>query len=124
MKRFAVLLFVLLVASAASFASGSVEKSGSVSLTGYLIDKHCFGLKAPSDETVMCLNMEMCKATGYGIAVEQSDGTFRFFKFDTDGHNKAQSIVAAASGDKLGKITVTGKIDGENFIVKTIEIAR
>lgn len=120
MKKTVLVCTLAIAFCAGIYASGSADKDSKVQLAGYLIDRHCLDKKNPADDTVMCLKMEHCEGDGYGIAVEQSDGTFKFFKFDSDGHQKAHDIVYASGAEKLGKITVTGKIEKEIFIIKTI----
>lgn len=120
MKKTVLVCALAFAFCAGIYASGSSDKDSKVHLTGYLIDKHCLDKKNPADDTVMCLKMAGCEGDGYGIAVEQSDGTFKFLKFDAAGHQKAREIVYSSGVEKLGKITVSGKIENDLFVIKTI----
>jgi len=99
---------------------GAAEDNGQT-FAGVLIDKHCFLLKAdPAIETKMCLQMAVCAASGYGIAVKQADGTYKFYQFDADGHNQAKEILNQTAKPSNITITVNGVLDGEIIKVSSI----
>lgn len=95
--------------------------------TGYLIDEDCFvrtEYKNPANETNGCLTMSSCAASGYGIAVHQSDGTYKFYYFDgfiatdtgnvpkgaTCGQKKARDFINTEILDVNIPVTVTGTL--------------
>lgn len=88
---------------------------------GYIIDEHCYSLKEPEEETVMCLQMEDCESSGYGIAVISNDQK-SFIKFNKDGHEKAkQFITENKDKKKLGQVIVKGQESDEGLNVEKIE---
>jgi sulfite exporter TauE/SafE len=95
------------------------------SFTGYIIDEDCFVAmpKDPGSDTKTCLNMKSCAASGYGIAVSQSDGTYKFYFFDgTFAPNangvQAQAAVIVKNTSKKNHVTVTvtGTVNGNTKI--------
>ena len=84
-----------------------------VELTGWLIDKCCSGTIDPVKHTLKCLQMESCAATGYGILVQQANGSFKFYKFDQKGHSLAVEYVKKATKKDNITITVKGTWDGD-----------
>jgi hypothetical protein len=96
------------------------NKSIDQTLTGYIMDEHCFVKKPiPGSDTKTCLQMPTCAATGYGIAVLQMDGSYKFYYVDGDFAPAATATQASAVkliNDTVKKdhiyISVTGKIDG------------
>lgn len=106
--------------------------SDTTAFTGYLIDQRC-GLsgidiqdgtnitKHPEKHTLSCALMPMCIASGYGLSVQQSDGTYKFYKFDQNGSAMAKSTVI----DKTKKsdnmlVEVKGNMNGDTITVTTI----
>ena len=89
-------------------------------ISGILIDKHCFDLKDPATDSKMCLNMKSCAASGYGIAIKQTDNTYKFLKFDNQGQDFAILILKNTVKSKNITIHVKGMIEGENIKVSSI----
>ena len=105
-------------------------------MTGYIIDEHCFIKKpVPGSDTKVCLQMPTCAATGYGIAVLQSDGSYKFFYFDGDfapattaGQTTAVKLISDTSKKDHIYVTATGKMagdfktapDGRSYLVMTV----
>ena len=133
MKIFYALCAVLAL-SAASFAA---EKQ--TVFTGYLSDVLCgtsgyldgyqgnekFNLKvSPEKNNVMCLLMDNCRKTGYGIFVKQGDGKYAFYKFDKKGSDLAYTEVLSRmknSMDPAPKIEVKGTLKGDTITVSSIK---
>lgn len=93
-------------------------------LEGYIIDKHCYDIKEPSEETVMCLQMEECEKRGYGVAVVDNNGN-KFVEFDKEGHEKAKEFITENNNkEKLGKVIIKGKHKDETFSVEEIELEK
>ncbi len=93
-----------------------------VSLSGYIMDEHCYVLKpVPGSDTKKCLQMEKCAATGYGIAVLQDDDTYKFYYFDGEFSPDASGAQVMAS-DLINNttkvdhiyITVQATMNGES----------
>lgn len=95
-------------------------KAKETTFNGYIIDKHCFGMKDASEETKMCLTMESCKASGYGVAVKQADGKYKFYKFDDKGQQLATDVLGKTTKEKGISVAVKGTEDGESIKVSTI----
>ncbi len=90
-----------------------IAEPAAVELTGYLIDKCCNGTTDPAKHTLKCLQMDSCAATGYGVLVQQTNGKFKFYKFDPKGHNLAVEYVKKATQKDNITITVKGTWDGD-----------
>lgn len=89
--------------------------------TGYIIDEDCFVAmpKDPGSDTKTCLNMKSCAASGYGIAVSQGDGTYKFYFFDgafapnaSGAQAQAAAIVKNTTKKNHVTVTVTGTVSG------------
>lgn len=102
-------------------------KSNLQTFTGYIEDEDCFvyftdpaNKTNPSEDTKGCLAMKSCAASGYGIAVHQKDGTYKFYYFDGNfAPNAASAQIKAANLIKNTKkndhisITVKGELSGQ-----------
>lgn len=82
-------------------------------LAGVLIDKHCFAYGEPETDSVECLKMKSCEASGYGVAVKQNDGNYKFYKFDEKGHEIAKSILNNTLKENNIVVEAEGIVDGE-----------
>lgn len=94
-------------------------------LTGYLIDEHCFLKKSddPGKETKKCLLMEKCAKSGYGIAVPDENGSYEFYYLDgslitnfetvdaTGGQKSAYDYINSTDKADHIKVTVSGSWD-------------
>jgi uncharacterized protein YxeA len=109
---------LILIATAVGF---SYNLKSQVNLEGYVIDEHCFSMKDPSTETVKCLKMEKCEASGYGIAVNQQDGKYKFYKFDANGHKLTKEIINKTDKTEKLTIVVKGKLEGETLKISKIQ---
>ncbi|MBC2580406.1 hypothetical protein [Clostridium sp. DJ247] len=63
-------------------------------------------------------------ASGYGIAVKQNDGTYKFYKFDDAGNKSAKSLLSwyVNWADNISNIPVLvqGVVDGDNIITSKV----
>jgi hypothetical protein len=113
-----------------SAATMSMEKE----YAGYLTDVHCWTTgkddetgkvdvkKNPEKHTTSCLKMDMCKMDGFGIVVKQSNGTYKLYKFDKAGNNKASAEILLKTKKKFdNKITVKGIISGDTIKISSIK---
>lgn len=91
-------------------------------LTGVLIDKHCFAFGEPEKDSVECLRMKKCEASGYGVAVKQGDGSYLFYKFDDKGQEIAKEILRTTTKENNIVLRAKGLISGETIrITQLIE---
>lgn len=95
-------------------------------LTGIVTDSHCYLKKPdPTLDAKKCLLMPACAATGYGLAVQQSDKTYKFYFLDGEfapAASGTQDMAAKMINDSTKTdhfyFTVTGVLTGE---MKTAE---
>jgi len=111
----------------ASIQEASAITPVSGDLTGYVIDEDCFtGNTNPGADSIMCLRMGSCAASGYGIAVLQADGTYSFAYFDgtfsttsgtpaTGGQLQTAALLAGTLTENHVTIHVTGQYTGEKI---------
>lgn len=57
--------------------------------TGILMDECCSDVDDPSAHDLPCMLMDTCRASGYGLDIQQPDGSWRFVPFDENGQNLA-----------------------------------
>jgi hypothetical protein len=115
-----VVLFMSVILIAATI-KGQAEAAILNRLDGYLTDKHCFSLVDPSKDTVECLQMECCAKSGYGIAVKQKDGKYKFYKFDEKGNDLSKNLINSTKKIKNLPIIVRGYISGGGVNVVSIK---
>ncbi len=75
--------------------------------TGYAADNLCWSAKGhvaadgadlsknPEKHTVMCLKNPPCAASGYGLLMKGSDGSYSFTKFDAKGNKMMAALLKA-----------------------------
>ena len=114
MKKFAIILFATVALSA--FAADTAVK-------GYLVDIACandegqrpdFGIKHSKG----CLQMAECAGSGYGVLTDDK----RVIHFDKAGNDQAKKFIDGLTKSTDIKVTVTGKLDGEQMTVNKIEL--
>jgi hypothetical protein len=109
---------------------------GPQTFTGYLICQKC-GLAGtcvssneaapldltanPEKHTVRCDRMADCIVSGYGIAVKQPDGKYKYYRFDSAGSTLALDnvIYVTKKADNL-LVEVKGKLKGNTIEVQSI----
>lgn len=93
--------------------------------SGWLGDSDCSpNLDDPAVMGLECLKHPHCEASGYGISIKQTDGTYKYYKFDANGHKLAkENIVAKTTEKKVPKIVVKGTLE-ENIIKVTSIIVK
>ncbi|HBF38051.1 MAG TPA: hypothetical protein DDW50_12090 [Firmicutes bacterium] len=80
---------------------------------GYLITAHSSGMhENPGKITKECILMPECAASGYGISVKQSDGSYQFYKFDGNGQKLAKDILAKTAKESGILVIAKGTLDG------------
>lgn len=123
-KKTLVFLLTLaaIIASAGCAGIGPLvaAENTDLSLSGYIMDEHCFVKKPePELDSKMCLQMPTCAASGYGLAALQEDGTYKFYYFDgdfapnaTDGQDLAAKIINQTQKTDHIYIEVKGNLSG------------
>lgn len=123
-KKTLVLLLTLAAIIASAGCAGInplvAAENSDLSLSGYMMDEHCFVKKPePELDSKMCLQMPTCAASGYGLAVLQEDGTYKFYYFDgdfapdaTDGQDLAAKIINQTQKTDHIYIEVKGNLSG------------
>jgi sulfite exporter TauE/SafE len=91
--------------------------------TGYIQDKHCFGVVEPEKDTLFCLKMNECEASGYGLAVKARDGKYQFCRFDEKGHELAKDTIAGSKKENGLSVVVKGTLTDSVLKVSSIEEA-
>lgn len=116
-KTIASVVVILLVIIGGAFYFTNSQKT----LNGYIIDKHCAEMDSdPSEETKMCLTMESCAASGYGVSVKQNDDKYKFYLLDDKGQDLVKDIISKTKKEKGISIEVKGKIKGDSIQVAQV----
>jgi len=115
--------------------------SKSVEVRGFLIDLYCWQLnpdtriaidgadldESPEDHTIHCMrDIEQCRANGFGVVVEQDDGTYDLvYGFDDAGNEAVLAWLDSTSADdSIGvEITVTGLETGNDVVLNDLTVA-
>lgn len=108
-KKALAFLFSLLIIFSGLSGLGLIKTEAadeSVTLTGFLIDEHCFkgkNITDPGADTLSCKLMKGCIKSGYGIAVLKADGGYKFYYADGDFFTNVVSGagVGGTGGQKL-----------------------
>lgn len=122
----AIIMALLLPVISSCSAPAKAEKVSAQTLSGYIMDTHCY-LKKPDPglDSKKCLQMPSCAATGFGIAVKQSDNTYKFYVFDgafapeaTDAQQLAMNLINDTLKTDHIYITVAGTLTGKTVKAK------
>lgn len=104
---------ILLAQSAPTLVAKAAD-STTVKLTGYIIDEDCFvkaGYSDPGKESRGCLLMKSCASSGYGLAVLQNDGRYKFYYFDgtfAPALSASSSANTSSSSSGMSGMAMTG----------------
>jgi hypothetical protein len=102
------------------------------SFTGYLVDQKCgiSGIdiqdgmdltKHPEKHQLSCAKMPGCLASGFGLFIQQTDGTYKFYKFDAAGSQMAiDSIIHVTAKQDNFLVDVAGTMSGDTITVSSI----
>jgi len=118
MKQLVMMLVIGLVAAGAAYAA-----QGQDTVSGYLIDLRCAAQHAGEADFAAthnkeCLLMDKCVKSGYGVLTTDN----KLVKFDNQGNREALKLIKATDKDKDWKVTVTGKVTGEQIAVTSIAL--
>lgn len=90
---------------------------------GHLIDVLC-GTEPGTDSAAaakhdkMCLEMEDCAASGFGVMTADS----KFYRFDEQGSEQARTLIAETAKSDDWRVLVAGTISGETIAVQSITL--
>ena len=88
--------------------------------SGILIDADCADFDDPPAHDLPCMLMDTCRASGYGLDVQQADGTWIFIPFDENGQNLAwEYLLHTTRMDNL-YVEVTGTLTDGIIAVQTL----
>lgn len=75
----------------------------------------------PEKHTAKCDRMAECIVSGFGIEVKQSDGKYKFYRFDSNGSTMALDniVYVTKKADNL-LVEVKGKLKGNTIEVESI----
>lgn len=99
----------------------SIEEVKSGAFTGVIQDKCCFGKVETALDTITCLRMDSCKASGYGLVIKNSEGKNQLYIFDDAGQKLAYEILSKTTKNSSITVVVNGVLDGEILKVTSIE---
>ena len=87
---------------------------------GILIDEDCSDFEYPPLHDLPCMLMDSCRESGYGLDIEQDDGTWIFYMFDENGQTLSwEYLINTEQMDGL-YVTVTGI--WEDDLIKVINL--
>lgn len=88
---------------------------------GVLMDKCCSDIDEPAIHETNCMFMEGCRESGYGLDIEQPDGTWVFYMFDEAGQQQTWDYINTTERQDGLYVTVTGTMENGIIKVKTIK---
>jgi hypothetical protein len=126
-KTLAVLCALALCISAALQAQGKPGDAKPVTLKGYVVDAMCAAgivkktnpMEKAANHTRECCFHEACAASGFGLFY---DG--KWVKFDAKGSDLAKKALEVSKREKGMYFEVTGKMEGETFVVASLKEAK
>lgn len=128
---FACLIFFCSAGSAFGLPADSPKKAGTPAeksevVNGHLVDMVCVRDEAAHlaelgpKHTTKCLKMPACRDSGYALLLPSNE----VLRFDPRGNELAAKLIEAAHRDGDWKMRATGKREGDNFLVKTLELEK
>ena len=87
---------------------------------GVLMDECCSDIEDPAIHETNCMFMEGCRESGYGLDIQQEDGSWVFYMFDEAGQNLTLEYLEQTERVDGLYVTVTGTM--ENEVIKVISI--
>lgn len=133
-------LFLALTLSAALLASiipATLARAATTqqakTYKGYLMDSYCGAKgydqfdkidvkKSPEKHPTSCLMMDVCMKSGLGVSLKLTDGTYKFYKFDTAGSKMADDNIMMMTKKKTNlQINVTGVLNGNSLKVSSVK---
>ncbi len=90
------------------------------SFCGVLMDKCCSDIDDPALHETNCMFMDGCRESGYGLDIQQADGSWKFYLFDGTGQQLTWEYLNTTERQDGLFVTVTGVL--ENEVIKVISI--
>ena len=91
--------------------------------SGILIDEDCSDFEDPPKHDLPCMLMDSCRASGYGLDIQQEDGSWLFYMFDEKGQELAWDYLIHTDRMSELYVSVTGTLkDGTIYVDKLEEI--
>ena len=87
---------------------------------GVLMDECCSDIEDPALHETNCMFMEGCRESGYGLDIQQEDGSWVFYMFDEAGQQLTLDYLEQTERVDGLYVTVTGTM--ENEVIKVISI--
>jgi hypothetical protein len=88
---------------------------------GFLVTAHSSNEHDdPSKITKEIILMPECAASGYGVSVKQSDGKYKFYKFDENGQKLAKEILNKTTKANGIVILAKGILEGQTLKVTSL----
>ncbi len=87
---------------------------------GVLMDECCSDIEDPALHETNCMFMESCRESGYGLDIQQEDGSWVFYMFDEAGQDLTLEYLEQTERVDGLYVTVTGTM--ENEVIKVISI--
>ena len=87
---------------------------------GVLMDECCSDIEDPAIHETNCMFMEGCRESGYGLDIQQEDGSWVFYMFDEAGQDLTLEYLEQTERVDGLYVTVTGTM--ENEVIKVISI--
>lgn len=87
---------------------------------GVLMDECCSDIEDPAIHETNCMFMEGCRESGYGLDIQQEDGSWKFYMFDEAGQQLTLEYLEQTERVDGLYVTVTGTM--ENEVIKVISI--
>ena len=88
---------------------------------GILIDEDCSDFETPPEHDLPCMLMYSCRASGYGIDIQQDDGSWKFYIFDEKGQQLSWDYLTNTNRMSELYVTVTGKLENGIIYVEKLE---
>ena len=90
---------------------------------GYVIDKCCFEIPGPEEDTWDCLLMDSCRDSGYGLAIPDSSAPngYIWYAFDEKGQELAFDAILGSNKWVKISLKVTGTLENNIIHVNTMK---
>ena len=137
MKKTCIILSAVLLLAGCGSTSGREEPVKQVTMTvttadectsdgeyetfyGVLMDECCSDIDDPAIHETACMFMDGCRESGYGLDIQNEDGSWDFFMFDEKGQQLTWEYLNTTERLDGLYVTVTGSLEDE--VIKVISI--
>lgn len=107
--------------TAFSSESNEAEEISFEVFSGILIDDDCSDFEDPPKHDLPCMLMDSCCASGYGLDIQQEDGSWLFYMFDDKGQELAWNYLTHTDRMSELYVTVTGTLNDDIIYVDKLE---